>query len=684
MNRLYDMILTKAGALTVCLTLLTACTDYVTPPPVAEGGKQSEGVQDVKKYVLWVNIEGAGGGELVKRALPKDGAIMGLLPHSIYMWNGLEAEHENESNPVIKGQENPIASTSILTGNIPYRHKISNYSYISEEAFIPGNTEALKSYTSFFQYISDYDSKMPTVAITPWKLQNEKLLFDAMTNITTATDEETLEKALNRIEEENDRVIYLSFKDVLTAASSGGWKEDNEMYKTAMQKTDGYVGQLLEALNARELAYFEDWLVIVTSNHGGKPDGTYGGDTPEERNMFGIFYFPHFSKGGEKQGETLELLRLDEKFQGVVIDSVSQARFNPGLTEDINRQVYSIDTLEGRTTGMTIQMIMAVRPSKKRSYVTDATLWDKGGSGFNLYLTGYYNTYVGGRCFGEDFRKDAKFNDFADPLFHSVSVAVELTKRDWREKKEDKIDEFGVKTPVWSDKKDVNFTNRVVHYDGAVRVEDTMTKTYDRKNCTNNSNLVFGTHAWSCRYIAEIRVWNRRIENDALTKYANTLKLTPANCEDYDHLTGYWMFYKGENDEYLKDDSLVVNQVAQITKPDGSVVKGEPIRLRKKKSDGKFTPITAEDVKYVVVPNTMPQHIKEGKRMMESTMVVPAILNWIGAEYPTERATRSTVSKLDGMRYGYDSEAGQEIWKDLILGSYEDDLEWRDKSGEQK
>ena len=34
--------------------------------------------------MLWVNLEGAGGGDLVKNALPDDGMIKSLLPHSRY------------------------------------------------------------------------------------------------------------------------------------------------------------------------------------------------------------------------------------------------------------------------------------------------------------------------------------------------------------------------------------------------------------------------------------------------------------------------------------------------------------------------------------------------------------------------------------------------------------------------
>lgn len=57
----------------------------------------------------------------------------------------------------------------------------------------------------------------------------------------------------------------------------------------------------------------------------------------------------------------------------------------------------------------------------------------------------------------------------------------------------------------------------------------------------------------------------------------------------YQHLIGYWQFYKGEEGQYLKDDSIVVNQIKQVRKrvkvgdeEVEQVLNTEGLRLRKK------------------------------------------------------------------------------------------------------
>lgn len=52
---------------------------------------------------------------------------------------------------------------------------------------------------------------MKTLAVTPWKTQNQELLEKAGTTVTTTSDEETLNTVLQQIDNENNRVIYLSF-----------------------------------------------------------------------------------------------------------------------------------------------------------------------------------------------------------------------------------------------------------------------------------------------------------------------------------------------------------------------------------------------------------------------------------------------------------------------------------------
>ena len=63
-----------------------SCTKYDTPDFVEETGGVS-GNLSVKKNVLWINLEGAGGGDLVKNAFPGE-----ITPEPLCMeWLGIGA-----------------------------------------------------------------------------------------------------------------------------------------------------------------------------------------------------------------------------------------------------------------------------------------------------------------------------------------------------------------------------------------------------------------------------------------------------------------------------------------------------------------------------------------------------------------------------------------------------------------
>lgn len=62
----------KCGFLVVMVlgSILTACTKYDTPMEVEEEGKTASRAS-IEKYVLWINLDGAGGGDLAKMLFPR-------------------------------------------------------------------------------------------------------------------------------------------------------------------------------------------------------------------------------------------------------------------------------------------------------------------------------------------------------------------------------------------------------------------------------------------------------------------------------------------------------------------------------------------------------------------------------------------------------------------------------------
>lgn len=59
-----------------------------------------------------------------------------------------------------------------------------------------------------------------------------------------------------------------------------------EGYRAAIALADRHVGWLIAALRSRPTYGAEDWLVLVSTDHGRRADGGHGGESPEERIIF--------------------------------------------------------------------------------------------------------------------------------------------------------------------------------------------------------------------------------------------------------------------------------------------------------------------------------------------------------------------------------------------------------------
>ncbi len=655
----------------MALLLAAACTEYDTPASI-EGDIKEGSKNDIRKYVLWINIEGAGGGDLVKQALPADGTIMKMLPHSKYMWEGLEAEHVEDQSGLTA--ENPVANASLLTGTLPIRHGIGDVSYIAEPSpYDPSFDESLKIYPGFLQYVTDYNKALKSLVVTPWKTQNETLMYQADRIVTTTTDEETVNKVLSHWDDDNYRITYVSFRDVLDGAKNGGWTSANANYSAAMKKVDGHIGKLIDAINQRENAYFEDWLVIVTSNCGGTASGQYGGMSREERNMFGIFYYPHFTESKEMKGEYMSLLRFDKSFQAVVIDSTEVK------TTGKQRQLYSMPAVAGADNGMTVEYIMAARPSDNRSYIpgtqNGVDIMAKQRWKFRMEHT--YNASAA-HVFGKYDTDRNLAGDFVTPSMHTYTATYSFKDVEDRIQKDTSDpDDFGntVTQDVAYKKGTVNITS---YYDGIVTRPISSAVDQKAENYADNYNLTInGGLRWSCRYFAELRIWKRALRAEEVAKYAGLLKLTPSNCPIYDDLIGYWQFYKGA--EYLQNDSLVVNQIKSV-----NGIPTEPLRLRTLTTNSSgssvYVPVTNSHIKYMDVPNTTYTAFNNEQLLMESTTVVPEIFQWLDVPYPEETTRGDTFkgSKLDGIWHPLDLVSNKQIWKGFVLKFSDRELEWRD------
>src|SRR5262245_1415638 len=134
----------------------------------------------------------------------------------------------------------------------------------------PGNSFAgnqFTNYPSFFQRLEAANSNLNTVALARWAPMltavpeaDVKLSFDSDVAVTDET--------CRRLTNSNPDVMWMLLLDVDSAGHASGWGPTVSNYVRAIEIADGHVGQIIGALTNRVTYTNEDWLVIVTTDHG--------------------------------------------------------------------------------------------------------------------------------------------------------------------------------------------------------------------------------------------------------------------------------------------------------------------------------------------------------------------------------------------------------------------------------
>jgi predicted AlkP superfamily pyrophosphatase or phosphodiesterase len=97
-------------------------------------------------------------------------------------------------------------------------------------------------------------------------------------------------QAVAQLRKANPDALFVYFGNVDetghgVAHRDGRFSPDNEPYLSALAEVDALIGQVLAAVRARPQYAAEKWLILATTDHGGR--GTnHGGQTPEERTIW--------------------------------------------------------------------------------------------------------------------------------------------------------------------------------------------------------------------------------------------------------------------------------------------------------------------------------------------------------------------------------------------------------------
>ena len=176
--------------------------------------------------------------------------------------------------------------STILTGVWPDRHKVKDNSFT-------GN--ALSLYPSWLARAEAANPALDTYAAVDWKPigdqilrtgQDRKYVLDGDTAGYETTDEQLAVDAEKHLKQDKADASFVYFGQTDEAGHAHG--ADSAEYAASLREDDALIGRLLTAIQARPTYGAEDWLIMLSTDHGHTGAGGHGGDTPEERMTFVI------------------------------------------------------------------------------------------------------------------------------------------------------------------------------------------------------------------------------------------------------------------------------------------------------------------------------------------------------------------------------------------------------------
>lgn len=273
--------LEKIALIVLTLFCLQGCKRYYDPPFVVE---EQNNVIKKKRSVLLIAIDGATGEDIKTIAPPK---ITAMLANSKYSF---------------QAYSDFLVTDGGTWKNLMSGVGVGKHGIVDSTFEVPldddGHEHDLKTaWPTLIERLQASGKMRRSVAITPWANLRNKLFIYADQPILAANDLAVKDTALVKLKTGNSDLIIVNFNEVNKAGISAGFSPNIPQYREAVLKTDAYIGEIMDALKSRKTYSSEDWLVIITSTHGGTAK-SYGAESTRnrDRNIFTMYYSADFKQ----------------------------------------------------------------------------------------------------------------------------------------------------------------------------------------------------------------------------------------------------------------------------------------------------------------------------------------------------------------------------------------------------
>lgn len=234
---------------------------------------------------------------------------------------GTFSEKAGTARPTVSG---PCWS-SILIGVWPEKHGVVSNDFSSNR---------YATYPTLFTRIESVRPELNTFAVADWLPLvaedaggpligdgiDRKITLDGYELGWLEADSVSVETALEEIGTGDPDIlfVYIGAPDEISHQTGGIGLE----YRQAIATADRHLGRLVEGVRSRSTFHEEDWLVLVTTDHGRTERGGHGGDSPEEATVFYLASGPSVGVGAPVEPPaTVDLVATALAHLGIEPDS---------------------------------------------------------------------------------------------------------------------------------------------------------------------------------------------------------------------------------------------------------------------------------------------------------------------------------------------------------------------------
>ena len=218
--------------------------------------------QNVKKALI-IGIDGCRADAMALAQTPN---LDALIANGIYSPNALN------SDITISGP----GWSAILCGVWSPKHLVTGNNFTIND---------YDNYPSIFRHAEEFDPNINTLSICNWNPINDYIVQNYVDfKLNVSSDAEVSNQASSYISSNDPDLIFLHFDEVDHAGHTYGFDPNVAQYISAIETVDSQISPILNAIEQRPNYTNEDWLILISSDHGGMST-SHGGTSIEHREV---------------------------------------------------------------------------------------------------------------------------------------------------------------------------------------------------------------------------------------------------------------------------------------------------------------------------------------------------------------------------------------------------------------